>query len=65
VSGQAAQDEKVPKNLDHVDGFQLAIDADCQALMRELVNHPEHAVLPPVMGSGNRIFLHLSWRAIA
>ena len=43
--------EEIRQNVDHIDSFQLAIDADCQALMRELVDHVEHAVLPPVMGS--------------
>jgi hypothetical protein len=39
-----------PQNINHIDGFQLAIDAHCQALMREL-DHVEHAILSPVMGS--------------
>ena len=51
MSGHAAQDEEVRQNVDHIDGFQPAIDADCQALMRELVDHVEHAVLSPIMGS--------------
>src|SRR3990170_1499568 len=50
VSGHAAQDEEVRQLVDHIGRFQLAIDADRQALMGELVDHVEHAVLPPVMG---------------
>ena len=51
VSGHAAQDEEVGQNLDHISGFQFAIDADRQAFMGELVDHVEHAVPPSVMGS--------------
>ena len=51
MARHAAQDEEIRQDVDHVDGLQLAIDADCQALMRELVDHVEHAILLPVMGS--------------
>src|SRR6266545_1403286 len=51
MARHTAQDEEIRQDVDHIDGLQLPIDADRQALMGELVDHVEHAVLPPVMGS--------------
>src|SRR5690606_11060817 len=51
VLRHAAQDEEIGQDVDDVGGIELAIDADRKRLMRELVDHVEHAVLPSVMGS--------------
>jgi hypothetical protein len=45
----STQDEEIGQNIDHVDGLQLARHSDRQALMRELVEDIEHAILPPIM----------------
>ncbi len=47
----AAQDEQIGQDVDHVDRLELAIDADRQAFVRELVDHVEHAVFPAIMGA--------------
>src|SRR5215217_6420336 len=47
--GHSAQDEEIGQHIDHVDGFQFAIDTDRQTLARELVDNVEHAISPPVM----------------
>ena len=47
----AAKDEKVGQDVDHVDRFELAIGADRQALVRELIDHIEHPVLAAIMGA--------------
>lgn len=47
----AAQNEEIGQDVDDVGGVELAIDADRQRLMRELVDHVEHAILPSLMGS--------------
>jgi hypothetical protein len=39
------------EDIDHVRGLELAGDPDRQALVRELVDDVEHAVLPSVMGA--------------
>ena len=49
MAGYAAQDEQVGQDVDHVDGLELAVDPDRQALMGELIDDVEHAVLAPVM----------------
>ena len=51
MPGYAAQDEQVRKHIDHIDGFQLSVHSDRQALMCELVDQVQHAVLSPVMGA--------------
>ena len=51
VAGRAAQHEEIGQNIDRVDRIEPAIDADCQALMAELVDDGEHAVLPAIMGA--------------
>lgn len=45
MAGYATQDEKVGQDVDHVDRLELAIDVDRQALMGELIDDVEHAVL--------------------
>ena len=49
MTRHTTQDEQVRQNLDDVDGFELPIDPDCQALMRELVDDVQHAILPALM----------------
>ena len=51
MAGYAAQDEEVGQDVDHVDGLELAVDADRQAFMGELVDDVEHAVLASIMGA--------------
>ena len=51
VPRHAAKDEKVGQDVDHVDRFELAIGADRQALVRELIDHIEHPVLAAIMGA--------------
>src|SRR5918998_399959 len=51
VARHAAQDEEVGEDIDHVRGLELASDPNRQALVRELVDDVEHAVLPSVMGA--------------
>src|SRR5205814_8991985 len=54
VRRHSARDEQVGQHVDHVDGLQLARHPDCQALVRELVEDVEHAILPSVV----RAILH-------
>jgi hypothetical protein len=42
--------EQVGQDVDDVGGVELAIDADRQCLVRELVDHVEHAILPSIIG---------------
>ncbi len=49
VPRHAAKDEQVGQDVDDVDRLELAIDTDRQALVRELVDHVEHAVLAAIM----------------
>ena len=42
--GHSAQDEEIGQHIDHIDGFQFAIDTDRQTLARELVDNIEHAI---------------------
>ena len=51
MAGYATQDEQVGQDVDHVDGLELAVDADRQALMGELIDDIEHAVLASIMGA--------------
>src|SRR5690606_22519284 len=51
MAGHTTQDEQVGQDVDDVGGVELAIDADRQRLMRELVDHVKHAVLPSVMSA--------------
>ena len=51
VTGDAAQDEEVGQNVDHIDRLELAGDTDRQAFMGELVEHVEHAILASVVGA--------------
>lgn len=49
--GHTARDEERRQNVDDVDRFQSSLDADRDALMRELIDDIEHAILPPLMGA--------------
>jgi hypothetical protein len=51
MAGHAAQEEEVAEHVDHVRGLELAGDPDRQALVGELVDDVEHAVLPSLMGA--------------
>src|SRR5262249_1729463 len=51
VSGNAPQDEQVGQNVDHIDRLELPGDTDRHALMAELVEHVEHAVLASLVGA--------------
>src|SRR3954468_5839 len=51
VARHTAQDEEIGQDIDHVHGLELAGDPDRQALVRELVDDVEHAVLPSVVGA--------------
>ena len=51
MTGHATQDEEVRQDVDHVDGLELAIDADRQALVSKLIDDVEHAVLAAIMGT--------------
>jgi len=51
VSGNAAQDEEVGQNVDHIDRLELAGDTDRQAFMGELVEHVEHPILASIVGA--------------
>jgi hypothetical protein len=51
VARHTAQDEEIGEDIDHVRGLELAGNPDRQALVRELVDEVEHAVLPSVMGA--------------
>ena len=46
-----AQDEQVREHVDDIDGLELAIHPDGQALMGELVDDVEQADLAPIMGA--------------
>lgn len=48
---RTAQDEEVREHVDEVDGLPPPVDADRQAFKRERVDHVEHAVFSPVMGT--------------
>ena len=45
----AAQDEQVREHVDDVNGLELAIHPDGQALVRELVDDVEHPELPAIV----------------
>ncbi len=51
MARNTAQDEQVREHVDHIDGFQLPVHPNGQALARELVDDVEHAELAPVMGA--------------
>ena len=51
VSRHPAQYEQIGQHIDHVDGFELSRHPDRQALVRELVEDVEHAILPPVVSA--------------
>jgi hypothetical protein len=51
VSGNAAQDEEIGQNVDHIDRLELAGDTDRQAFMAELVDHVEHPILASIVGA--------------
>ena len=44
MAGNAAQDEQVREDINHRRRVELAINADCQTLTRELVDDVRHAV---------------------
>ena len=49
--GHAARDEEIRQHIDDVERLQLSFDADGDALVGELVDDIEHAILPPLMGA--------------
>jgi hypothetical protein len=49
MAGQATQDEEVRENIDYIDGFELAGNPDREAFVGKLVDHIEHAILPPIL----------------
>src|SRR5918993_5315150 len=51
VAQHAAQDEEIGQDVDHVRGLELASDPDRQALVRELVDEVEHAVLSSIVSA--------------
>ena len=51
VTRHAAKNEEVGQDVDHVDRLELAIDADRQAFMGELVDDVEHPVFAALMGA--------------
>ena len=51
MTGHTTQDEKVRQDVDHIDGLELAIDADRQAFVGKLIDDVEHAVLAAIMGT--------------
>src|SRR5258708_16372933 len=51
VSGNAAQDEQIGQNVDHIDRLELAGDTDRQTFVGELVEHVEHPVLATIVGA--------------
>ena len=51
VPGNAAQDEQVGQNVDHIDGFELAGDTDRQAFVGELVDDVEHPIPASIVGA--------------
>ena len=51
MTGNAAQDEQVGQNVDHIDCFELAGDTDRQAFVGELVNDIEHPISAPIVGA--------------
>jgi hypothetical protein len=51
VLGRATRDEEVRQHIDGVDRLQLSLDTDGDALVRELIDDIEHAILPIPMGA--------------
>jgi hypothetical protein len=51
VSGNAAQDEEIGQNVDHIDSLEVAGDTDRQAFMAEFVEHVEHAIPASIVGA--------------
>jgi hypothetical protein len=51
MARHAAQEEEIGQDIDHVRCLELAGDPNRQALVRELVDDVEHAVLPSVVGA--------------
>jgi hypothetical protein len=51
VARHPAQDEQIGEQVDHVRGLELASDPDRQALVGELVDKVEHAVLASVVSA--------------
>jgi hypothetical protein len=51
VARHATQNEEVRKNIDYIDGLELAGDPDRQAFVGKLVDHIEHAILPSIVGA--------------
>ena len=44
MAGHAMQDEEIRKNIDDIDGLELAGYLDCQAFMGELIDDVEHSI---------------------
>jgi hypothetical protein len=51
MARHATQDEQIGQDIDHVRGLELASDPDRQALVRELVDEVEHAVLSSIVSA--------------
>src|SRR5215510_11318454 len=50
VTGNAAQDEQIGENVDHIDRLELAGDTDRQAFVGKLVNDIEHPISASIVG---------------
>jgi hypothetical protein len=51
MAGHATQDKEIGQDIDDVDRFELAVDADPKALVGKLVDDIEHAVFAAIMGA--------------
>src|SRR5262249_49765801 len=51
VTGDAAQDEEIGQNIDHIDRRELAGDTDRQAFVGKLVNDIEHPISASIVGA--------------
>ena len=51
MTGYAAQEEQIGQHIDHIHGLEPSLDADRNALVGELVDDVERAVVSPIVGS--------------
>ena len=51
VARHTAQDEEFGQHIDHIGGFELARNPDCQAFVGELIDHIEHAIPPSIVSA--------------
>jgi hypothetical protein len=51
LTGNAAQDEQIGENVDHIDRFELAGDTDRQAFVGKLVNDIEDPISASIVGA--------------